>query len=341
MATAGPDDRSAVRKVAARAPEPLKRPARRALGWVDRRRHRASPGPIAAREVFPVQPPTQVPPGHTEESVRAMLASLAIGDAPAEELKGYLDDCFLRVLHTWKLVAPFGGRALELGANPYFITTVLQEHTELELELANYFGPSHPEPTFTQPVTHTRPNGEVVLRELTSSHFNLEEERFPWPDATFDVVLFCEIIEHLLMDPVRVLREIRRVLSPGGRLVLTTPNVDRLDNVLRLVAGANVYDPYSGYGPYGRHNREYNRHELHTLLAYLGFEVEESFTADAHPTVVADRRQLYAVEPLLRFREEDLGQYVFVRARAAAPGGTRKPSFLYRSYPAGELEPVD
>ena len=34
----------------------------------------------------------------------------------------------------------------------------------------------------------------------------------------------------------------------------------------------------------------------------------------------------------------DLGQYLFSRSRTARPSGTRRPAWLYRSYPAGELE---
>ncbi len=36
--------------------------------------------------------------------------------------------------------------------------------------------------------------------------------------------------------------------------------VSRLENVCRMIAGVNIYDPYSGYRPYGRHNRENNKH---------------------------------------------------------------------------------
>ena len=58
--------------------------------------------------------------------------------------------------------------------------------------------------------------------------------------GAFDAVLFCEIIEHLLVDPAAVLREIKRVLRPGGVLVLATPNVSSLENVARRVAGENI-----------------------------------------------------------------------------------------------------
>lgn len=45
----------------------------------------------------------------------------------------------------------------------------------------------------------------------------------PSPDATFDTVISCETIEHVV-DPVGALEEIYRVLRPGGRLLLSTPN---------------------------------------------------------------------------------------------------------------------
>ena len=168
------------------------------------------------RDVFPVQPPAPVPPGTTEDSVREMLASISVDDAPAEELRDYLDECYLRVLHTWDLVKGRSGRALELGANPYYITTMLTEYTDLELDLANYFGPHNPGPTISESLSYTAVDGATRRRELTSVYFNIEETPFPWPDDTFDVVVFCEILEHLLMDPaVRAARD-PSCASPRG-----------------------------------------------------------------------------------------------------------------------------
>jgi 2-polyprenyl-3-methyl-5-hydroxy-6-metoxy-1,4-benzoquinol methylase len=46
----------------------------------------------------------------------------------------------------------------------------------------------------------------------------------PWPDDSFAVVTFGEVIEHL-PDPDAMLAEIRRVLQPDGHLVITTPNL--------------------------------------------------------------------------------------------------------------------
>jgi len=48
-------------------------------------------------------------------------------------------------------------------------------------------------------------------------------QQIPFRDGTFDTVISCETIEHV-PAPVEALREVHRVLRPGGRLLMTTPN---------------------------------------------------------------------------------------------------------------------
>lgn len=48
-------------------------------------------------------------------------------------------------------------------------------------------------------------------------------QRIASPDGAFDTVISCETIEHV-PDPPLALRDLARVLKPGGRLYLTTPN---------------------------------------------------------------------------------------------------------------------
>ncbi len=50
------------------------------------------------------------------------------------------------------------------------------------------------------------------------------EARLPFRDGEFDWVLFVEGIEHI-PDRQRTLKEVRRVLKPGGTLLVTTPNL--------------------------------------------------------------------------------------------------------------------
>jgi hypothetical protein len=110
-----------------------------------------------------------------------------------------------------------------------------------------------------------------------------------------------------------------------------------LENDARLLAGQNIYDPYSGYGPYGRHNREYTVVELRQLLDHCGYAVEEIFTSDVHPNPAGDYFPVERFESLLAGRPGDLGQYIFVRARRAGSANLQKPRWLYRSYPDAEL----
>lgn len=52
------------------------------------------------------------------------------------------------------------------------------------------------------------------------------------PPASFDVILFSEIIEHITFNPVRMWKALHRLLAPGGRIVITTPSVYSLQGSL-------------------------------------------------------------------------------------------------------------
>lgn len=60
----------------------------------------------------------------------------------------------------------------------------------------------------------------------------------PYADASFDVVLLVEVIEHLENHRIAIC-ELARILKPGGILVLTTPNIMRLNSRLHFL--------FSGY----------------------------------------------------------------------------------------------
>jgi SAM-dependent methyltransferase len=273
-----------------------------------------------------------LPSGISEAALLEFLKSVRPANAAPDEMTAYCLEACHRFVYTYGLAQDLNGKALELGANPYFMTMLLKRLTVLDLVLANYFGP---QPGITIGKQDVLYQDWITRQPATSTlayhHFNVEHESFPFSDMEFDVVFFCEILEHLLHDALVALREIRRVLKPGGALVLTTPNVNRLENRARMLTGLNIYDPYSGHGPYGRHNREYNTEEIRMLLRHGGFVIDSLFTADVHDNRTSDYISLPRLAALLpKSAANDLGQYIFVRARNTGDVRDGRPEWLYR-----------
>ena len=282
------------------------------------------------------QPVLGLPGNFDKASIQNTLVSVSIDGSPVGELRAYAEADCERFLHTLSLVDEgASGRLLEIGANPYFTTLLLRRFRPgVELSLANYFGEGFLQGQQTVSFDNFDDEAERVC--LDYYNVNLESDALPFPDAHFEYVLFCEVLEHLISHPLRAVMEIKRVLRPGGTLILTTPNAARLENVIAFLEGRNMYDPYSAYGPYGRHNREYTRHELHMLMQHAGFSAETSYTANVHediPTRLAEPGQVNAIIRQQENRQHDLGQYVITRWRNTTPGDVKLPRWLYRSFP--------
>lgn len=167
------------------------------------------------------------------------------------------------------------GRLLELGSGLYVMTFLLQQFRNYDLELVQYW--NMPNGEYESVLVDQRTGRQMVL---PFKQFNAEVDVFPYPDASFDVILSCEIIEHLLCNPVHMLAECHRVLKPEGLIILTTPNVLRLSNVIGLLRGDNIYDKYYQESLYARHAREYSPEEVQRLFGEVGFRVTHLETRD-------------------------------------------------------------
>jgi SAM-dependent methyltransferase len=114
----------------------------------------------------------------------------------------------------------------------------------------------------------------------------IEADPIPFPDGYFTGVYMGQLLEHFTYSPRKPFQEIRRVLKPGGLLVVDVPNAGEWHNFYRLIRGKNIlwdykrhyidYEPsfYKGLPYFDRHNHEFTPNELRALAESCQFEAE-------------------------------------------------------------------
>jgi SAM-dependent methyltransferase len=198
---------------------------------------------------------------------------------------GYLEYHRLRYQDTLRLLpAGEGRRLLDVGSFPGHLSALAQARGWEVTGLNNAIEGGGAWADFLERC------GE---RQITIRGCEVEREPFPLPTASIDTVLFCELFEHLHLNPFHTLKEIFRVLRPGGLLILTTPNVRRIETLSRLWHGWGAQPPVSRAFHelfpsllYHRHNREYTADELAYYLALQGkdlydFRLDRIYYSDA------------------------------------------------------------
>ena len=157
---------------------------------------------------------------------------------------------------------------LEIGASPFILSSALkrQQFNSHCVDIA---------PEDTQRV--------CKLFELEPVKCNVEVEALPFPDGSFDAVVFNEIFEHLRINPIFTLHEVKRVLKPGGLLLLSTPNLLSVRGIYEFLVkgqttryGSGIYEEFIMLNDIGRmgHIREYTSQEVCDFLQRIGFHLE-------------------------------------------------------------------
>lgn len=231
------------------------------------------------------------------------------------------------------------GRLLELGSGLYLMSFLAERLRNLEIEHVQYWG--REQGHHHSRLTDVR-NG--ATREIPFREFNAEVDPFPYADGHFDAILNCDTIEHMLCDPVRMLAQCHRVLRPDGLMVITTPNVLRLDNVVRLLQGTNILDKYVRQSASARHPREYTPDELRRLVEWVGFDVLRLETVDVTGSTVPRTARRLAAAGLKLFdaarrftgarsgmREQRGEQIVMLVRRRDGVAQQAAPDFLYEA----------
>jgi 2-polyprenyl-3-methyl-5-hydroxy-6-metoxy-1,4-benzoquinol methylase len=132
--------------------------------------------------------------------------------------------------------------------------------------------------------------------------------------ASFDHAVCLEVIEHIEVERTRaLLRHLRRILRPGGTLLLTTPNYRGLWPLVEWGA-----DRFSGAAHMGgvQHITHFHRRRLARLLADEGFEVRSlrTYCTFAPFAAALSRRLAGACDAVERRVDLPFGSLLAVRA---------------------------
>lgn len=143
-----------------------------------------------------------------------------------------------------------------------------------------------------------------------------DPKQLPFVDGSLDSLCCLETLEHLPVNHWRVAAEWHRVLRPGGRILVSVPNVLRLTRTLSILAGRG-YPPTLDEmrsAPFDSsiHFREYRRGELRRLLEESGFRVVQTRAVYTMPLAAQGsgsamaKRLLQPVAPLWPFGGDTL-----------------------------------
>jgi len=128
-------------------------------------------------------------------------------------------------------------------------------------------------------------------RGLEVARIDLEAERLPWPDASVDVVICNQVLEHL-KNIWLPMAEMHRVLRPGGHAVLSVPNLASLHNRVLLGLGRQPTSIFV----FGPHVRGYTFREFCAFVERGGaYEIERRRTAGFYPLSSSWSRPLAAL----------------------------------------------
>ena len=142
---------------------------------------------------------------------------------------------------------------------------------------------------------------------------DVETMELPLDPGSFDVVLCGDVVEHL-RDPVGALARLRPFLKPGGRLVLSTPNVANWAVRASLLAGRWRY---TDRGILDRsHTHLFTRATLREAVERAGYRVDQ---IDFSVPVPGDSDRLDALARAVGRLRPGLFAYQFVLVAHTAP----------------------
>lgn len=164
---------------------------------------------------------------------------------------------------------PHNTKVLEFGSVPLLFTSALSEcgYNVIGVDLA--------------PERFATTISELDLLVLKC---DIEKEKLPFDDNSFNAIIFNELFEHLRINPNFTMKEVFRILKPNGKLFLSSPNLKSLDGILNYLikdqaysCSGDIYNEYEKLDKLGHmgHVREYTKTEVINYFKKIGFVIDK------------------------------------------------------------------
>ncbi len=109
-------------------------------------------------------------------------------------------------------------------------------------------------------------------RGINTKRWDLNKIPLPFKEKSFETITMIDVLEHAI-NPLALLREARRLLIPGGRLIVSLPNFARWDNRIRMLLGRpKDILHWEGYDDGLEHLHWFTQKKLAHFLKEAGFK---------------------------------------------------------------------
>ncbi len=202
------------------------------------------------------------------------LLGIGAGDNEYQYLR-FLRESYIRTVKDTVPLLNKNAKVLEIGSLLGVVSTALTQlgFSVTGTDIPEFFASSKLQELYKK-------NG------ISFDKVNLHDYSLPYKDESFDMVIICEVFEHLNFNPLPILQEINRILKKAGHIYIATPNQPSIDNRLKLLLGKSIHDPIQYFFDQldaskniivSRHWKEYTMSELVEMIDRMGFDTVKNY----------------------------------------------------------------